>query len=34
MWNDGAALEFFMLIIIGVTTMFSGNNKEAEGALI
>ena len=34
MWNYGAALAFFMLIIIGISTMFSGNNKEAEGALI
>ena len=23
-----------LLIIIGITTMFNGNNKEAEGALI
>ena len=34
MWNYGAALAFFMLIIIGISTMFSGNNNEAEGALI
>ena len=34
MWNYGAALAFFMLIIIGISTMFNGSNKEAEGALI
>ena len=34
MWNYGAALAFIMLIIIGITTLFSGDGKEAEEALI
>jgi spermidine/putrescine transport system permease protein len=34
MWNYGAALAFFMLIIIGITTLFTGDQKEAEEALI
>ena len=35
MWNYGAALAFIMLIIIGVSTLFSGDDeKEAEGGLI
>ena len=35
MWNYGAALPFIMLIIIGVSTLFSGDDeKEAEGGLI
>ena len=35
MWNYGAALAFIMLIIIGISTMFSGDEeKEAEGGLI
>ena len=34
MWNYGAALAFIMLIIIGITTMFSGERKDAEEALI
>ena len=31
MWNYGAALSFFMLIIIGLTTFLSGRDKEVEG---
>jgi spermidine/putrescine transport system permease protein len=34
MWNYGAALAFIMLIIIGITTMFSDDNENAEEALI
>ena len=35
MWNYGAALAFIMLIIIGVSTLFSNDDeKEAEGGLI
>ena len=34
MWNYGAALAFIMLIIIGITTLFTDERKEAEGALI
>ncbi len=35
MWNYGAALAFIMLIIIGLTTLFSGDNKSAaEGGVI
>ena len=34
MWNYGAALAFIMLIIIGITTMFSSDQKDAEEALI
>ncbi|MBP5626110.1 MAG: ABC transporter permease [Bacteroidales bacterium] len=35
MWNYGAALAFIMLIIIGVSTLFSNDEeKEAEGGLI
>ncbi len=30
----GAALAFIMLIIIGITTMFSDDNENAEEALI
>ena len=34
MWNYGAALAFFMLIIIGISTMFTDERKEVEGGLI
>ncbi|MCR5351301.1 MAG: ABC transporter permease [Bacteroidales bacterium] len=34
MWNYGAALAFIMLIIIGISTLFSEDEKEAEGGLI
>ena len=35
MWNYGAALAFIMLIIIGISTLFtSDDEKEAEGGLI
>ena len=35
MWNYGAALAFIMLIIIGISTLFTGDEeKEAEGGLI
>ena len=34
MWNYGAALALIMLIIIGVTSLFQGGQKEAEEALI
>jgi ABC-type spermidine/putrescine transport system, permease component I len=34
MWNYGAALSFFMLLIIGLTTLLTGNNKEAEGGAV
>lgn len=35
MWNQGAALSLMMLIIIGVTTIFSGNSEgSGEGGLI
>ena len=35
MWNQGAALSLMMLIIIGITTLFTGKNEEAnEGGLI
>ena len=34
MWNYGAALAFIMLIIIGITTLFSDDNENAEEALI
>ena len=34
MWNYGAALALIMLIIIGISTMFTGDGKEAEEALI
>ena len=33
-WNYGAALAFIMLIIIGITSVFSKNKEDAEGALI
>ena len=35
MWNYGAALALVMLVIIGITTLFSGEEKEtAQGGLI
>lgn len=35
MWNYGAALAFIMLIIIGITTLFSdGSKSAAEGGVI
>ena len=34
MWNYGAALSFFMLIIIGLTTFLSGSDKEVEGGTV
>ncbi|MCR4824863.1 MAG: ABC transporter permease [Bacteroidales bacterium] len=34
MWNYGAALALIMLIIIGITTLFSDERKEAEGGLV
>lgn len=36
MWNYGAALAFIMLIIIGITTLFTNNDSESsvEGGLI
>ena len=35
MWNYGAALALIMLIIIGITTLFTGDEKsQAEGGLI
>ena len=34
MWNYGAALSFFMLIIIGLTTFLSGSDKEVEGGSV
>ena len=34
MWNYGAALALVMLIIIGITSLFSKDNEEVEGGLI
>ena len=35
MWNYGAALAFIMLIIIGVTSIFTkSDDRESEGGLI
>ena len=34
MWNYGAALSFFMLIIIGLTTFLYGSDKEVEGGTV
>ena len=34
MWNYGAALALIMLIIIGITTLFSNDRKSVEGGLI
>ena len=33
-WNYGAALAFIMLIIIGLTSVFTKDKEETEGALI
>lgn len=34
MWNYGAALSLMMLIIIGITTLFQGKDKEVEGGMV
>ena len=34
MWNYGAALALIMLVIIGITTLFTDERKEVEGGLI
>ena len=34
MWNYGAALALIMLVIIGITPLFSDERKEVEGGLI
>jgi len=35
MWNQGAALSFMMLIIIGLTTViFGGDEQVSEGGLV
>ena len=34
MWNYGAALAFIMLIIIGITSLFSKDNEGVEGGLV
>ncbi len=34
MWNYGAALALIMLIIIGITSLFSKDNEQVEGGLI
>ena len=34
MWNYGAALSLVMLVIIGITTLFSDRRQENEGGLI
>ena len=34
MWNYGAALALIMLVIIGLTSFFSNDEKEAEGGLV
>lgn len=34
MWNYGAALSLIMLVIIGITTLFSDKGQENEGGLI
>mgnify|MGYP003294449485 CR=1 FL=1 len=34
MWNYGAALALIMLVIIGITSLFSEPEKEAEGGLL
>lgn len=34
MWNYGAALSLVMLVIIGITTLFSDKGQENEGGLI
>ena len=34
MWNYGAALSLIMLVIIGLTSLIQGNEKEVEGGLV
>ena len=34
MWNYGAALSLIMLVIIGVTSLFQGKDKEVEGGMV
>ena len=34
MWNYGSALALIMLVIIGVTSLFSNDSKNAEGGLV
>ena len=34
MWNYGAALALIMLVIIGISTLFTDERKEVEGGLI
>ena len=34
MWNYGAVLALIMLIIIGITSFFTGDDKESEGEII
>ena len=34
MWNYGAALALVMLVIIGITTLLSGDGKEPEGGAV
>lgn len=34
MWNYGAALSLIMLVIIGISTLFSGKGQENEGGLV
>ena len=34
MWNYGAALAFIMLIIIGITSLFSKDKEQAEGGIV
>ena len=34
MWNYGAALSLMMLIIIGITALFQGKDKEVEGGTV
>jgi spermidine/putrescine transport system permease protein len=34
MWNYGAALALIMLVIIGITTLFSNDRKNVEGGLV
>ena len=34
MWNYGAALALVMLVIIGITSLFTSDHKETEGGMI
>jgi spermidine/putrescine transport system permease protein len=34
MWNYGSALALIMLVIIGITSLFSNDSKNAEGGLV